>query len=1233
MVLGESIFMLEMHMMSLLNLNIGMYPEITISCNTHGQGNENEYKLLPYDLDVWVKETAQTTYIDTTSTPTTTKDYSIDPIILQRSTYKYSNIIDYYNDWKTQLVEDCKTTLPVEIEGLEPTQDLTVSILEDTGSTKEISDDEAIELDHLGLYKFYVKSDNKFRVSLNNNNEGIYFFDIDKNIIKENILMLEEGTFDSVIGREICIAYLGKEENSFKVDEQTLKTEIYFTDLVKNESINVKLHRKYFNSSTIANLDTDIKSLVAGTSRLFLGENDIETSYQYTSNLETEVSYEKIERDSTGTITKKDETINLNYGLYNVKTEYIRNRETESFLSRGYVNHDTTLDVSTITSSTTEYPLSLIGRLKIQNPGNFNNQALTTDIYKIIPIQLVVVDKTIIELPYNASRSKKFSIDIPENGEIVVEATSISKVGDKNEYIYEEVPEYSTTSSGILDLEDYKIQRYPDGDTDGKMSYLVIGPDSEFKEDLSKMIGYIRVKKFVSKDNFILGENGAPITDYTQDEVNDLVGYSTVTINVKRLSLSDSSSYFEGDFATLISKDGETRNFNVVTLNNSSEVTNALTDDEKKYISNLKITNNANSNISTVEATYKSRLLRFGYSPISVLATKGVLTTSCCNNIYKFSSRLEGESNFTVGVTNVGISNETLTTSGIKQEVWSNGLRFSASSYSSGSVYLGSNNMYSISVDYTGTTLLLSLDSVILPISGETKFTSNGQPIIQWYSAGITVGNWTMRAGFDYSASNYPTYTISVNVPENSGTTTNYYYIKFVDATGENTLTLSISSNPNTSYTVIPISSYKFVEGSTTELESIEELKELVISSNNRKATYPSIINSTFSNSIFVLTDSLTLGAVCRDFSLSYTNISIGESEDTPNIIGCTMDNSVIATLKGSNITYSGKTYNLYLIEPYIDITNITYNSNSDINGNLGRVPYTLHNCRIYINNSNISTTSPNTFNIRHGVCNITLNGPYKTYLGMRLWDDDDEDIFEAQKYVDFAEPDSTETSKLVGSYLISNMTPSTENYYVGSNISTNDEITINYFDTATEPKYLNDYFEYIGYYAGFYFKVERSEWLIDQLGNPYVETLNKFSLQYSSYPVIVKPMGYSAIYYTDDKEAVEDIENHVRSAGNPNQLALTYYENISSYTNSTYYSIKGGILTVSDYEKFDKDISNSLGIGILFDIPYSNFSLKNNTYSVDRDITLSIPNESAVSSSTKYYDEVTFTFNINLNK
>lgn len=595
----------------------------------------------------------------------------LEDLVICRSSRTVSNIEDLlkeYNNWLSQVYEGSKASLRVLMEGANEEEKISVFTYEEN-TTTQLHDGDSLNLSYVGLYKLFVKYEGSTRIILNDStgeySDNFYFYDSHTDQTLYNVRGQDDTSGNSaLLGKEVCFSFIGHEVGCF-VENQDLRTKIEIFDPLDRAGtlITIKLHRDYFNNN-IPVLNSTIDRVYSSgedkSGRIFIKSNEQDASVTFLSTIETDTTFTGDER-----VNLNGDNIKLSYKSFSFKKGY---KETKSIVE---ANIDTT-DFT--------YPLSVLGRLNIKHPESFDNERITVDLYKLIPAPTIEVNNEFPRLSSRANSSVLILISNP-TGEVVPDFDISYKV-----------------AAGRTNL-DFKFERVISQDQGNNIAYMLTETTGETLIDDTVILGYITLTTYVHKDRFILDYEGNSISPYTQDKVNELVGYTMKTITVTRLSQSDDTSFILGDMSTLVPKEGQT--------NRKFEL--ALTDTDSGKTVNTSVSGQNNVSRIThsdgsLSVNFKSKLDRHGYyNGINVYGYSGSNSINTIVSNYS-AETLEGDDFY------VTVGDNKIYTNGIQQERWEYGIIINKI------LYLGENNsIYLESYDESGGEEYLDISAVKLP--------------------------------------------------------------------------------------------------------------------------------------------------------------------------------------------------------------------------------------------------------------------------------------------------------------------------------------------------------------------------------------------------------------------------------------------------------------------------------------------------------------------------------------
>ena len=323
---------------------------------------------------------------------------SLDPLILNQvtsdsivnSTFSYSG---YYGNWKNQLTNTSTNEIEVELSGTSgEVSGITLYYSDVNGDLLEITNGDTVELDHIGLYRFYIQTnDGRFRFSLSENSGYLYFYHPETDIYSLEVISREESEIDNTTGILVELVFLGGEEDAFSVDSQTLDVTGKVEIIGASDSIQFKFHRTYgtlLNDFTVDQINQadsgKLENLVGLRDTAYFVPVEDETreiNIYSTSNVELEASISDVpSSDDWGSITLTGTTYTFKDDYYSVTEEV----GSETFLGRGYIETKTSLlysDPSVFVFK--HYPLISLGTVTVQTPNDYYGDSRSWSVYKL----------------------------------------------------------------------------------------------------------------------------------------------------------------------------------------------------------------------------------------------------------------------------------------------------------------------------------------------------------------------------------------------------------------------------------------------------------------------------------------------------------------------------------------------------------------------------------------------------------------------------------------------------------------------------------------------------------------------------------------------------------------------------------------------------------------------------------------------------------------------------------
>lgn len=1146
--------------------------EVNTFYNDFNLGVGGARRLITSDKSTWKDNAEPIIQLRTSAESPNTLDKNFDDLVIRRSTGSYESLIDYYKDWENQLCRTSEIHIPMSIAGQPETENITVYITGDDGFLTPLKDEDTLDLDYIGLYKLYVKSSSMYRVSLEGlpDSDHFYFYDTASDTPKKGILSFDEGSFNTVTGKEICFAFYGNEKNTFVVQEQQLRTHIKFTSLKDNSSIIIYLGRKYFKG-TLPVLDTNIiRNYQSGELKkddIFISNSVLSSDIHYKSYLET-VS------NVSGPISVNTE-VSLKYDTFGSPGTYRRNGKEESIgNTRSYNEHVSTITYTGESETENTYPLSPIGSVEISNPEKFNGEGFDFTLYKLAPAPTINTDKEIVKYSYAAGKSS--NINITYNSDSIYKAFYATP----GSLTWTELKENDNIFTEII------INKTGDKFTVIDNTHLDYGGDTD------KNIGSLRFSTYVDYRNFLLDASGKLRDDYTQDEVNKLVGSGTKTVGIWRLCKANSESFMTGD-TSLIPKEGTTRTFQVFKKDEESEVdVESSFSDQTGILAKMEYSDTGNLTVQ-----WKSRLQRGNYpsSGESISFTGSNLTQAVINKLGNYCLQpLDSEFYLKVGTDKVYMT-------GILQETWSRGI-YDASKRV---LYMGSGNRTTVYVNYNAGTCNLYLSSVLLP-STEKIFTD---PLLPEESTFGSLTHTEYQTPVTTTTSYNYGYRHAITVPTNNSTSSiNGGSIVIKDGFG-NEVTYDIIVNAKDDYVIEAYESYTKDPDYYIPLTALSGVSFTASGKMRIPGEYIYLFTDHPSPSFYISGNSGVLQGESSHRSGLYdyyddrivSTIQVGPAKNSNGVVGTLWKVKITSKI---NYFYFSNYYNYQ----YTDL--------------MGHKPYTRS---MYFTLSSSSSTSY--FTAHFGCCLFKITGPTESFIHHQYHCDDGCQSYNIsyyvapppQYYTDFSVINATESSKYTtansyfraNSKIYSKTTYGTPYYYIENTL------WLHYTDT-TSPKYFGstaidgiDRWNNFGYYCGFYWDassegIRKIDWVRDANGNWSTQEATTLILSGNSQLKLVD---------MDDKVSVPSSNTHEERGIDKTTSVSKYYSCDETFTAGSGSSGSGKVIF--------SPTNNKLCPGILFHL--TNFTISGNTYKTTQTVKLS--------DIIDQDDKITFTFDITLIK
>ena len=1086
--------------------------EISSVDPSNNSGSSMSGFILDGNIDNWPSSGQQYTMITTTTLPYGVSPVKFDDLVVRRTAG--SSLVDtvggLFSDWRNQLV-DSNFSLGLSLAPTGKSDKIDVQYLTPTGNRVDYIEGYPLELDYIGLYRIYVKSEVGFRVSLpsSNKRDGFYFFDQSGNKIKWDVLTLDEGSFDNVTGREVCFAFIGHEPGTFSCKEQTLETSIRITSFDDGSSVIIPLHRKYFNqqSSTLSNqvLDTNIVPTVKQDSIVFVKPSiPGELNLQFVSNLETITEYTPLVEGCTTSVVIKYPKGNpsFDYGSYLAQSIVKRGTKITTIGSRGYISSES--GVSYVPGSVLDktYPISPMGLVEVKNPGalsQVNGESIKVTLYQLIDAPKITTnyetEGRVVALSNRLGNSKMLYVKAENT---VYDIYYI--VGNSNEYTKVE-----RDSTGYADFivpdstgtNQVRVVRMPSEDSDLGEAWKIT-TECEYPAEIDDLVfGGLRFVTYVPYGEFIQDSDGNKITSYDQSTVNDMVGTNRAIVSLKRLSKKNSESSIEGgNPEETISRYGEVREYTVSLIDPSAPIdVNAYKDYWKNHINSISIDGTA------LSVSYKNRLTRFGVN------YSGTYYTSFIGSSYVQYVRrvVEGEYKYVFSDTSllnkmvniaggnidsnfsISVGGKQVSSNGITQDPWEYGIMLD------GYLFTGNDNQtYSRYLSYDGDSTQFYACKVKFPKTNSNDDTEDARliPIEGHLTVKVTdasssdydfskIGSFVDRTDQGQATTTGELWEFTKD--SQGGSSTLYYTVEISDDY-DNKVSFDIIQEPKDTFKVYLYSHYDEEEHICYESD---RLKGIIF--NTQGTVY---IGNDNGDSIYMLTDYGVNGETGYSpnfFNSSYT-YSVRD-ENGASISGTynfseNMDYRLMSS-EGIHRENDSTSYALYELTPFSKLIRATnYNSSGGPARMPGHIRF-IRTVQIGINDNSYTEVTA-----YYGSSTLQLVNPAKTYVSVKEKEDEDGygtgEYYDPNYIINFYENDNEEFNKYTanGSYLMSDTRPNSGT----SVIPVDGGIHISYAEFTSTPadslkfsKYFNKY----GYFEGWGLEFSRYEWEFDDQYQP----------------------------------------------------------------------------------------------------------------------------------------------------
>lgn len=1156
-----------------------------------GQSFNNSGTVLSSNTDTWSQNSPWTT-LDTATLPYGPDDIKFEDLVICRtvSDNNYSSYADTYDDWRNQLCEDSILSLPIKLKSNVKSDSLQIFTLKKNTTTLEqigTEENPYLDLDYIGLYKIFVKSESGFRIKLNSTyqRDNFYFYDPTTDEIKSEVMTLDEGSFDYVNGREVCFVFLGGERGNFDSLEQVFETNLQITSLDDKSTVNIPIRRKYFNSqatngtlrnqvidSNITKLDRfNIGSYNSDDSRIFLSFGQGGTiPTRFKSNIETVFGFTDYQTEDWSAGLKVTTTTSplskFRYSDYQQLATCTRNNRTTTFTSRGYIETTGTFrytyNEGQDTASKQMYPIRPAGYIGVYYPGQLRtatNESIGTTVYMLAPApKLSLSVENDVRLPYGNGKSAVIYVQA-ENGIYDIYYKSKSAEDYTKVTFTNETSRFA--SFRVLDdkgREQVLVERTNtanDDPTNNRHGWRITTLNQYTDSDSDNLLfGGLRFETYVPYNKFIASRTGEAIVDetlYPQEVVNKIVTPTRKELSLVRLSKKNSNNSIEGgNIETPIDRRGESRSYVINLIDDELTVnTETYRSEWTSFISSLKYTEDTRK----LDAVFKSRLAREsgisgGYvGPLRYQNVSGkfVINSTSYNTLKNMNAIASPalRSDFSVQVDTARLS-----TDGVTQEPWEYGIMVD------GYIFVGEVNYSSYLTNYyshTGYNAQNYICQVKLSRSSSEDIQVMVDTTLNVVSADIKpregVFNNAIGMNPSQSAAIYTGREYNFNLPENYGSYDQTYTTIIEDGYG-NKVTLQHIVQAKDAFKVELYS--RLMQNKRDEIDPSSKIERLVFKANGEvegdvylitdygvngeTGYYPYVAsnNSTYSNPLREISG---INLSCSSYSMS----------------------DKISEIRSGEVCYlDGTEYRLYKLNLNSRLSNIV---TSVVNNPAHRTPF-WRNYTLAINGSSQVTVPA-----YYGVCYLQLTNLVKSFAEVA------ENNGKPYYWYEFRDPEeASELEKYTraGTYLTSNTRPSssTASSYT---FTMNNEIRIVYSELDSSVSRYSADWDKLGYYSAWRIEATKSEW--------------KFS---GNIPSLVD----KNVCYTLDGENVceydDSMNQEIEINGN--------YHYVSAYT-------------IGTTAKKESNEENSYKTGIVFQLEKNRFTSNGQNYTLKPDIPINV--------------------------
>ena len=426
-------------------------------------------------------------------------------------------------DWKFSLYKDGGAADGSLSLGIRPINTGEIIVTDDYIEDRSIDE---LSLTYIGLYRIVVKSDVRCRVVLSDFSSNVKFFDESTNAIMTDTLQRDVDPFES--GAPVYFVFTGGESDAFKTEQmldKVFNTTITITQIDHPTVTKTLFIRRYYNKIEVQNSEIKITGTRLSSA---IEKRSANISDFVTGDKNDLFLFQDSERNSKIVVYSTIETyVNINVSGLSYKTSHDFDINYYA-INRGYMGTTVSL-ICSFDQVSDYYPLPVFDTLTLSHPSKFDQDILGDSVKYLIYC---------VKYRPSIYSSNKDGMNI--SNQVVV---SWSNQVTTSAYVGSVPPIIAESASYVSDVTNESLPQYlniihgngitvsPSIDS-YKLYKLNITPASDNPFEKTKYVSDIDLTAYIKASQFILSTSGDIRNDYTQSDVDALLGTSQLKLSI-----------------------------------------------------------------------------------------------------------------------------------------------------------------------------------------------------------------------------------------------------------------------------------------------------------------------------------------------------------------------------------------------------------------------------------------------------------------------------------------------------------------------------------------------------------------------------------------------------------------------------------------------------------------------------------------------------------------------------